>query len=63
MVNRSRKFDADIAVMRSLAIKMIEDRRKHPHVNEASMDLLDRMLNGVDPVTGENSMTRTSSSR
>ena len=53
MVNRSRKFDADIAVMRSLAIKMIEDRRKHPHVNEASMDLLDRMLNGVDPVTGE----------
>ncbi|KER69128.1 cytochrome P450 [Burkholderia cepacia] len=53
MVNRSRKFDADIEVMRSLATKMIEDRRKNPHDDEASMDLLDRMLNGIDPVTGE----------
>jgi cytochrome P450/NADPH-cytochrome P450 reductase len=53
MVNRSRKFDADIEVMRSLATRMIEDRRKHPHDSEEAMDLLDRMLNGVDPVTGE----------
>ncbi|UEP29562.1 MULTISPECIES: cytochrome P450 [unclassified Burkholderia] len=53
MLNRSRKFDADIEVMRSLATRMIEDRRKHPHDNEEAMDLLDRMLNGVDPVTGE----------
>ncbi|PRG69631.1 cytochrome [Burkholderia cenocepacia] len=53
MLARSRKFDADIEVMRSLATKMIEDRRKHPHDSEEAMDLLDRMLNGVDPVTGE----------
>ncbi|MBR8497903.1 cytochrome P450, partial [Burkholderia cenocepacia] len=53
MLNRSRKFDADIELMRSLATKMIEDRRKNPHDNEEAMDLLDRMLNGVDPVTGE----------
>ncbi|WP_175732949.1 bifunctional cytochrome P450/NADPH--P450 reductase [Burkholderia ambifaria] len=53
MVSRSRKFDADIEIMRSLATRMIEDRRKHPHDNEEAMDLLDRMLNGVDPVTGE----------
>ncbi|MGN7979636.1 bifunctional cytochrome P450/NADPH--P450 reductase [Burkholderia sp. 22313] len=53
MLGRSRKFDADIEVMRSLATRMIEERRKHPHDNEEAMDLLDRMLNGVDPVTGE----------
>ncbi|VWC98578.1 cytochrome P450 [Burkholderia lata] len=53
MLSRSRQFDADIEVMRSLATQMIEDRRKHPRDSEEAMDLLDRMLHGVDPVTGE----------
>lgn len=53
MLNRSRKFDSDIDLMRSLATEMIENRRKNPRGSDEAMDLLDRMLHGVDPATGE----------
>jgi cytochrome P450/NADPH-cytochrome P450 reductase len=52
MVGRNRKFDADINLIRSVARQLIDQRRREPHDGEAQ-DLLDRMLNSVDPVTGE----------
>ena len=45
-----RQFDADIAEMNALVDGIIAERRKHPI---ESNDLLNLMINAVDPETGE----------
>lgn len=50
--SRMRQYEADQAVMRSVAQQLIADRRKDPQADQ-KRDLLSIMLNGVDPVTGE----------
>ncbi|MFO1079545.1 MAG: cytochrome P450 [Reyranellaceae bacterium] len=52
MLARSRQFDSDVELMRSVAAELIAERRRDPHGAEKK-DLLNLMLNGVDPVTGE----------
>ncbi|KAG8773052.1 hypothetical protein FRC12_002757 [Ceratobasidium sp. 428] len=44
------KFAEDMAIMQKLADEIIEDRRKHPLEKK---DLLNAMLQGKDPVTGQ----------
>ncbi|KAG9121015.1 hypothetical protein FRC07_003216 [Ceratobasidium sp. 392] len=44
------KYAADIAVMQKLADEIIQDRKKHPIEKK---DLLNAMLLGKDPVTGQ----------
>lgn len=48
----ARRFDADVAQMRAVARQLIAERRADPQGAEKD-DLLNRMLNGVDPQTGE----------
>ncbi|TVY39678.1 Bifunctional cytochrome P450/NADPH--P450 reductase [Lachnellula occidentalis] len=45
-----RKYDADIATLRGIAGDLAAERRAHP---EDKHDLLNAMLKGKDPVTGE----------
>ena len=51
MLPSKRKFDHDIEVMRSVAKELIAQRRAQPR-DDSEPDLLDRMLMGVDSVTG-----------
>lgn len=44
------KFDSDVAIMQSFAAEMIAHRRAHPTEKK---DLLNALVLGRDPVTGE----------
>jgi cytochrome P450 / NADPH-cytochrome P450 reductase len=52
MLSKSRQYGADQALMLKVAHDLISERRRDPHGAEKN-DLLNIMLNGVDPVTGE----------
>ena len=52
MVGRRRKYEADQVVLAKVADDLIAERRRDPKGLEKE-DLLNVMLNGVDPVTGE----------
>lgn len=52
MLSTARRFDSDAALMRSVAQELIAERRRDPNGADKH-DLLNIMLNGVDPVTGE----------
>lgn len=52
MLSASRRYDANIRLMRDVAQELIDERRADPHGAEKD-DLLNRMLNGADPETGE----------
>jgi len=52
MLSKSRQFQADKELMDKVARELIAERRRDPKGNEKN-DLLNLMLNGVDPVTGE----------
>lgn len=52
LLSRSRQYAADQALMHEVAHNLIAKRRRDPHGAEKD-DLLNIMLNGVDPVTGE----------
>lgn len=52
MLSRNRQYQADNELMQSVARELIARRRADPKGAEKD-DLLDRMLNGVDPETGE----------
>ncbi|WP_342659219.1 cytochrome P450 (plasmid) [Sphingomonas sp. NY01] len=49
---RSRRFEADTKVLREVADRLIEERRRDPRIGDYG-DLLDRMLTARDPETGE----------
>ena len=52
LLSRSRQYAADHALLHKVAHDLINERRRDPHGAEHD-DLLNVMLNGVDPVTGE----------
>lgn len=52
MLSKARQFQADKELMDKVARDLIAERRRDPKGNEKN-DLLNLMLNGVDPVTGE----------
>lgn len=52
MLSKQREFRTNIELMQSVAQQLIAERRQDPHGAEKA-DLLNLMLNGVDPVTGE----------
>ncbi|MBX9943803.1 MAG: cytochrome P450 [Reyranella sp.] len=52
MLSKARQFQADKELMDRVARDLIAERRRDPRGNEKN-DLLNLMLNGVDPVTGE----------
>ena len=52
MLARARDFEANRNLMHSVARELIAERRRDPRGNEKN-DLLNLMLNGVDPVSGE----------
>lgn len=52
MLSKARQFQADKELMDQVARELIAERRRDPKGNEKH-DLLNLMLNGVDPVTGE----------
>ena len=52
MLSKARQFQADKELMDKVARELIAERRRDPKGNEKN-DLLNLMLNGVDPVTGE----------
>ncbi len=52
MVVTKRKYEADQVVLAKVAEQLIAERRRDPRGLEKN-DLLNVMLNGVDPVTGE----------
>lgn len=51
MVKTKRQFQSDIDTMFTLVDKIIEERKAQG--NQGETDLLSRMLNGIDPDTGE----------
>ncbi|MCH8686702.1 bifunctional cytochrome P450/NADPH--P450 reductase [Pedomonas mirosovicensis] len=52
LLSRARQYAADQDLLRKVAHDLINERRRDPHGAEKD-DLLNVMLNGVDPVTGE----------
>ena len=52
MLSKARQFQADRELLASVARQLIAERRRDPAGGE-KRDLLNLMLNGVDPVTGE----------
>ena len=50
MKSASKKYADDIEIMQSTAQKIVDDRRAHPTDKK---DLVNAMLNGKDPKTGE----------
>jgi cytochrome P450/NADPH-cytochrome P450 reductase len=52
MLSKARQFQADKELLDSVARELIAERRRDPKGNEKH-DLLNLMLNGVDPVSGE----------
>lgn len=52
MLATGRQFDANVQLMRKVAEDVIAERRADP-AGASKDDLLGRMLNGVDPETGE----------
>jgi len=50
MRNAQRKYDADIALMKKVAGEVVAERRAHPSEKK---DLLNAMIKGRDPKTGE----------
>lgn len=52
MRSRTRRYHADLELLRQVAQDLIAERRRDPHAEEKK-DLLNIMLNGVDPVTDE----------
>ena len=52
MLSKARQFQVDKEMMDKVARDLIAERRRDPRGNEKN-DLLNLMLNGVDPVTGE----------
>lgn len=50
MGSRKYKFDSDIAFLRGTAKDLLNQRRQHPNDNK---DLLNAMIKGKDPKTGE----------
>ena len=52
MLATGRQFDANVQLMRKVAEDVIAERRAHPG-GQSKDDPLGRMLNGVDPETGE----------
>lgn len=52
MLSKARQFEADRELLESVARQLIAERRRDPRGAE-KRDLLNLMLNGVDPVTGE----------
>ncbi|MFN4271325.1 MAG: bifunctional cytochrome P450/NADPH--P450 reductase [Aliihoeflea sp.] len=52
MLSTARQYEADIDLMRKVADDLIRERRADPNGAEKD-DLLNRMLNGIDPFTGE----------
>ena len=52
MLARGREFEANRKLLHSVARELIAERRRDPKGNDKH-DLLNLMLNGVDPVTGE----------
>ena len=50
MGSRKYKFDQDIAYMRDIAKDLVNQRRQHPNDTK---DLLNAMIKGKDPKTGE----------
>lgn len=52
MLSKQREFQSNVALMQSVAQQLIAERRLDPH-GSGKNDLLNLMLNGVDPVTGE----------
>lgn len=52
MLSTARQYDANVRLMREVAQELIAERRADPRGREKD-DLLGRMLNGVDPETGE----------
>jgi cytochrome P450/NADPH-cytochrome P450 reductase len=52
MLGARRRYEADIALQHQVADMIIEERRREPD-GAAHRDLLNAMLNGRDPVTGE----------
>lgn len=52
MLTKAREFEANRQLMESVARELIAERRRDPQGNDKH-DLLNLMLNGVDPVTGE----------
>ncbi|WP_225086569.1 bifunctional cytochrome P450/NADPH--P450 reductase [Pectobacterium colocasium] len=52
LISRDHQYRTDIDLMHSVARQVVSERKADPKGNEKD-DLLHRMLNGVDPVTGE----------
>ncbi len=52
LLPKVRQFQSDVGLMRSVAQDLIAERRRDPD-GASKKDLLNLMLNGVDPVTGE----------
>jgi cytochrome P450/NADPH-cytochrome P450 reductase len=52
LVQKAMQFQSDTALMQSVAEDLIAERRRDPD-GAGKSDLLNLMLNGVDPVTGE----------
>jgi cytochrome P450 / NADPH-cytochrome P450 reductase len=50
MRSAQQKFDADIALLRKIAGEVVAERRAHPSDKK---DLLNAMIKGRDPKTGE----------
>ncbi len=50
MRSAQQKFDDDIALLKRVATEVLAERRKHPVDKK---DLLNAMILGRDPVTGE----------
>lgn len=45
-----QKYDADIALLKEVATEVVAERKAHPNEKK---DLLNAMINGRDPKTGE----------
>jgi cytochrome P450/NADPH-cytochrome P450 reductase len=52
MVRTRHQYEEDKRLMREIADQLIADRRRHP-LPDGQHDILDTMLQGVDPKTGE----------
>lgn len=52
MVKRTQKYFADIDYMHTIGAEIVQTRKKDPK-KEQYNDLLNTMLSGVDPITGE----------
>jgi cytochrome P450 / NADPH-cytochrome P450 reductase len=50
MRSAQQKYDADIALLKKVAGEVVAERRAHPSEKK---DLLNAMINGRDPKTGE----------